>query len=184
MSRAVQLTVAPEAAQVALGEQLSLAITVRHTGRSRTHYRLDVSGIPADWYTLDRPYIALHPAASAQVLLTVHPPARPVTIAGRYTLTVHVQAAEDPDLQTATAVALTVSTGELDMDVQPAEAEGHEATLRITFVNRSSTPTPVQLSASDHEDRLRVRIAPEDTVIDRTGAPPNSSNTQMSPDVW
>src|SRR5437763_1045078 len=158
MSRAVRLTVVPEAAQVALGEQLSLALTVRHTGRSRAHYRLDVSGIPADWYTLDRPYVALQPATSAQVVLTVHPPARPVTLAGRYTLTVQVRAAEGADRQTATAVALTVSTGELDMDVQPAEVEGPEATFRITFVNRSPTPTPVQLSASDHEERLRFRI--------------------------
>src|SRR5919199_789231 len=183
MSRAVQLTVAPEAAQVALGEQLSLAITVRHTGRSRTHYRLDVSGIPADWYTLDRPYIALHPAASAQVLLTVHPPARPVTIAGRYTLTVHVQAAEDPDLQTATAVALTVGTGELDMDVQPAEAEGREATFRITFVNRSPTPTPVRLSASDHENWLRFRSEPEDTVFVPAGGAADPITVHVAPKV-
>jgi hypothetical protein len=183
MSRAVRLTVVPEAAQVALGEQLSLALTVRHTGRSRAHYRLDVSGIPADWYTLDRPYVALHPAASVQVLLTVHPPARPVTIAGRYTLTVHVRAAEDPDLQTATAVALTMSTGELDMDVQPAEVQGPEATFRITLVNRSPTPTPVRLSAADQEDRLHFRIEPEDTVIVPAGGVADPITVHVAPKV-
>jgi hypothetical protein len=181
MSRAVRLTVVPEAAQVALGEQLSLALTVRHTGRSSAHYRLDVSGIPADWYTLDRPYVALQPATSARVLLTVHPPARPVSLAGRYTLTVHVRAAEEPDLQTATAVALMVSTGELDMDVQPAEVEGPEATFRITFVNRSPTPIPIRLSASGQEDRLRVRIEPEDSVIVPAGGAADPITVHVAP---
>jgi hypothetical protein len=166
MSKAVRLTVVPEAAQVTPGEQLSLALTVQHTGRSGAHYCLDVSGIPTDWYSLDRPYIALRPTTSAQVLLTVHPPARPVTIAGRYTLTVQVRAAEDPDLQAATAVALTVrASGGVDMDVQPTEAVGRTGIFHITFLNQMSWPVDVALSAHDAENGLRFRIEPENPVV-------------------
>jgi hypothetical protein len=181
MSDAVRLTVVPDAAEVVPGGQLSLTLTVQNTGHSGAHYRLDVSGIPADWYDLDRSFVALLPGASAQTRLTVHPPASPAAMAGRYTLAVHVRAAEDPAIQPSTVVALTVSTGGLDMDVQPAEVEGCEATFRITFVNRSHTPTPVRLSASDHEDRLRFRIEPEDTVIVPAGEAADPITVHVAP---
>jgi hypothetical protein len=80
-----------------------------------------------------------------------------------------------------TVGALKVSTDELDMDVQPAEVEGHEATFRITFVNRSPTPIPVQLSASDHEDQLRFRIEPEDTVIVPAGEAADPITVHVAP---
>src|SRR5436305_391676 len=56
-----------------------------------------------------------------------------------------------------------------------------EATFRITFVNRSPTPTPVQLLASDHEDRLRVRIEPEDTVIVPAGGTADPITVHVAP---
>jgi hypothetical protein len=125
MAEAVRLTVDPDAAEVAPGDRLCLALTVQNTEHSGAHYRLDVSGIPADWYDLDRPFVALVPGASAQTRLTVHPPVSPDTMAGRYTLAVQVRTAEDPAIQASTGVALTVRTGGLDMDLLP-DKEGVE----------------------------------------------------------
>jgi hypothetical protein len=168
MSDVVRLTVVPEAAQLVPGERLSLALTLQHTGHTDAHYhyRLHVSGVPADWYDLDPPRVALLPAASAQVLLTMHPPADAVACAGRYSLTVQVQAEEDPALQAATVVALTVrSGGGLDMDVQPVEAVGRQGLFGITFLNQLTWPVCVALTARDHENGLRFRIEPATAVV-------------------
>src|SRR5207244_12768919 len=129
--------------------RLSLSLTVQHTGCSGTRYHLEVSGVPATWYDLDPPRVALLPAASAQVLLTVHPPASPVTMAGRYTLTVQVRAGEDPALPASAVVALTVGTGGLDMGVQPAGAVGRKAVFGRPLLNPITLPVVVALAACD-----------------------------------
>ena len=81
-------------------------------------------------------------------------------------------------------MALTVSSGAwLDMGVQLAEVEGREATLHISSVNRSPTPTPVRLARPDQEDRLRVRIAPEDNVIVPAGRAADPITVHVVPKV-
>src|SRR5438067_7203922 len=88
MAQSVRVAVIPEAAQVAPGGQLSVSLTVQNAGGRPTWYRLAVDGIPPDWYSLNRPRISLRPAASTQVLLTVHPPAGTVATDGRYAISV------------------------------------------------------------------------------------------------
>jgi YVTN family beta-propeller protein len=162
----VHLTVAPEAATVELGGQLILSLTIHNASSRVTRFRLDVSGIPKDWYDLDQPRAVLAPFASQRMHLTVHPAGGAATLAGSYALSMQVTAQDDPTNYASAVVALTVGSGAwLDMDVQPAEVEGREAIFRITFVNRSPTPTPVRLAIPDHDDRLRFRVEPEDTVI-------------------
>jgi YVTN family beta-propeller protein len=162
----VHLTVAPEVATVEIGGQLILSLTIHNASSRVTRFRIDVSGIPKDWYDLDQPRVALAPCASERVHLTVHPAGGAATVAGTYALTVQVTAEHAPNNYAAAVVALTVGSGGwLDLDVQPAEVEGREATFRLTFVNRSPTPIPVRLAIRDHEDRLRFRVEPEDTVI-------------------
>src|SRR5437588_489683 len=96
------------------------------------------------------------PAPDVRLPSAVSQPIGAATVAGSYALTVQVTAEDDPTNDASAVVALTVGSGRwLDMGVQPAEVEGREATFRITFVNRSHTPVPVRLAASDREDRLR-----------------------------
>ena len=75
MFQPVRLAVMPETAQVALGGQRTVSLTVENAGGRHIWYRLNVSGVPADCYSLDPPRVSLRPAASAQVLVTVHPSA-------------------------------------------------------------------------------------------------------------
>src|SRR2546421_185296 len=184
MFQPVHLTVVPEAAQVELGGQLTLSLTIRNASRMGTVFRIDVSGIPRDWYDLDQTRASLAPSSHERVHLTVHPTAGAATLAGSYAITVHVTAEDDPTNHASTVVALTVDSGAwLDMSVQPAEVEGREATFRITFVNRSHTPVPVRLAASDREDRLSFRIEPDDTVIVPAGAAADSITVHVVPKV-
>jgi hypothetical protein len=180
----VHLTVAPEAATVEIGGQLILPLTVHNASSRATHFRLEVRGIPPDWYDLDQPRAALAPFASERVHLTVHPAGGAATVVGNYALTVQITAEDAPTSYASAVVALTVGSGAwLDMGVQQAEVEGREATLHITSVNRSPTPTPVRLARPDQEDRLRVRVAPEDTVIVRAGGAADPLTVHAVPKV-
>src|SRR4051794_30707210 len=105
----LRLTVVPEAAQVTLGGQVTLHLTVRNDSGEDARYRFAVSGIPTDWYDLDQLSVCPPPAASAQVLLTAHPPAGAGATAGRYAITVQVTAEDDPAIHTSTVVPLMVS---------------------------------------------------------------------------
>jgi hypothetical protein len=81
-------------------------------------------------------------------------------------------------------VALTVGSGAWwDMGMQLAEVEGREATLPITSVNRSPMPTPVRLARPDQEDRLRLRVAPEDTMIVLAGGAADPITVHVVPKV-
>ena len=165
----------PEAAQVALGGQLAVSLTLQNTSDREACYHLYVSGIPVDWYDLNQPRIALLPAASAQILLAVHPRRGTVAAAGRYALTVQVRAEDDGTLQAAAVVALTVSTAsgvdmpvqptDVDMSVQPTEVEGRAATFRLTYHNHSPAPVAIALLAHDSEERLRFRPEPAEPVV-------------------
>jgi hypothetical protein len=80
--RRVHLTVAPEVATVEIGGQLILSLTIHNASSRVTRLRIDVSGIPKDWYDLDQPRAALAPFASERVHLTVHPAGGAATVAG------------------------------------------------------------------------------------------------------
>jgi hypothetical protein len=121
----VHLTVAPEAAKVELGGRVILSLTIQNAGSMARRCRIDVSGIPKDWYDLDQPCASLAPYSSERVHLTVHPAGGAATAAGSYALTVQVTAEEDPTSSASAVVALTVGSGGwLDMEVQPRRWRG------------------------------------------------------------
>jgi hypothetical protein len=75
--------VAPDEVCLPLDGRRDVMVTVHNTG-SVERYRLDVSGIPAEWYDLDQPRVALPASASALISLAVHLPADATSAASRY----------------------------------------------------------------------------------------------------
>src|SRR5205823_9218246 len=108
MSHTVHLTVAPDEVYLGLGGRRDVMLTVRNAGSSVAHYRLDIRGIPAAWYDLDQPRVALPATASAHVHLAVHPPAGATSTAGSYPITVQVTCEDDPAHRAAAGFVLTV----------------------------------------------------------------------------
>ena len=125
MSHAVHVTVAPDEVYLALGGRRDLMLMVQNTGRSAERYRLEVSGIPAAWYDLDQPRVALPMLARAHVRLALHLPAGATSMAGRYPITVQVTSEDDPTHRASVGFVLIVDSGSgLDMDVRLAKATG------------------------------------------------------------
>jgi hypothetical protein len=170
MSHAVHVTVAPDEVYLAPGGQRDVMLTVQNTG-SVEHYRLDVSGLPAECCDLDQPRLTLPASASADVHLGVHLPADATSTSGRYPVTVQVTSEDDPTRRASVGFVLIVDSGSgLDMDVRPAEATGQDATFQIAFLNQGPAPAVVALTARDREDALCVHIEPPDPVVVPPGA--------------
>src|SRR5207248_9425802 len=101
-------TVSPDEAYLVPGGQRDVALTVQNTSSSVERYHLDVSGVPADWYDLDQPRVAVSPATHASVHLAMHPPAGAPPTAGTYPITLHVTSEDDPAQRAAAGFVLTV----------------------------------------------------------------------------
>ena len=184
MSHTVHLTVAPDEVYLGLGGRRDVMLTVHNAGSRVAHYRLDIRGIPAAWYDLDQPRVALPATASAHVHLAVHLPAGATSTAGRYPITVQVTSEDDPAHRASAGFVLTVGSGSaLDMDVRPEEAAGRDATFHLAFLNQSPAPAVVALAACDSTDALCVHIEPPDPVVVPTGATAVLATVHVSPKV-
>jgi hypothetical protein len=171
MSHAVHVTVAPDEVYLALGGRRDVMVTIQSTSSSVEHYRLDVSGLPAECYALDPPRLTLPASASAHVPLAVHLPAGATNAASQYPVTVQVTSEDDPTQRASVGFVLIVDSGSgLDMDVRPAEATGRDATFQVAFLNQAPAPAVVALTARDRDDALYVHIEPPDPVVIPPGA--------------
>jgi hypothetical protein len=68
----VHLTVAPEAAKVELGGRVILSLTIQNAGSMTRRFRIDVSGIPKDWYDLDQPCASRAPVSKHLSISPAH----------------------------------------------------------------------------------------------------------------
>src|SRR5205809_6838378 len=96
MSHTVHLTVAPDEVYLGLGGRRDVMLTVHNAGSSVAHFRLVIRGIPAAWYDLDQPRVALPATASAHVHLAVHLAACAPSTARRFPITGPVRCERDP----------------------------------------------------------------------------------------
>src|SRR5918911_1171207 len=182
MSHAVFLRVASDEVYLARGGRRDVMLTVQNTGGSVEHYRLDVSGIPAECYDLDPPHLTLPASASAHVHLAVHLPAGATSATGTYPVTVQVTSEDDPTHRASVGFVLLVDSGSgLDMDVRPAEATGRDATFQIAFLNQAPAPAVVALAARDSDDALCVHIEPPDPVVVPPGATAALATVRVRP---
>lgn len=164
ISSPVQLTV--EATQGARGGQLSLLLTIRHSGAVPDRYHVELRDIPRDWYTLDKPTVTLHPGAEERVQLVVYPPGETLAAPDTSAITIRVTSETDPAIHTSAVVALPLhGGGGWRMDLAPSATRGRTGAFRVTLLNQTPRPAAVSLVARDIEGALRIRVDPEGPVI-------------------
>ena len=152
MFQILRLTVTPEETQVAPGGQAVLTLTIQNASSIIDRYRFVISGIPADWFDLDKASVSLFPGTEDRAQLTLHPPAGAGSTAGTYTVTIQAISEDDPTVEASSVVTLVVgSVGQLVMDVLPADVSGPDATFRVTFRNDSNMPYTMAVEARDAE---------------------------------
>ncbi len=161
----VKMAVAPEGGQVIPGGRLTLALTLRNASAIVDRYHVAVTGVPAEWVTLDKTVVSLFPGESERVMVTLAPPAGVATAAGDYPVALTATSEDDPTLTATQAVALTVgAVGQLGMDLLPPDTEGRQGAFRVTFTNGSNRDETVALHARDSEEGLIFMQEPDEPI--------------------
>ncbi len=151
--------------EIGPGGSRRIMLTVTNAGEIVDQYKLSLTGLQEDWYTLVPPSVSLFPGANARVELTLSPPSGKAGRAGNYPFTMMATSSSDPNSSTAADAELRVTTeGKPGMEVRPLRAEGRTASFRVSWKNPSNSPVNIELAARDAEDGLRMFINPVGSV--------------------
>ena len=97
----IALALTSPAIPVDPGKSVSATVTVVNRGRLVDTVRIEVSDLPADWYSVERVEMSLLPGERADIPLALHPPRNAEALAGEYAFTVTVTSREYEDSVTA-----------------------------------------------------------------------------------
>jgi hypothetical protein len=165
MSRPLDPSVTSDVTRVALGGHRTLSFAVQNASSVAERYRVDVRGVPTDWYSLDKTALTLQPNASEEIRLVVHPPDDPPTLAGRYLISLEVTAEEDATQRVSDTILLDVHAADgLSMHLQPTDCAGQSATFEITLLNRSAARVEVPILLRGEDPSFAYRVEPQDPV--------------------
>ena len=165
MALSIRLEGLPATEETGPGGSRRILLTVTNSSEIVDQYKLSLSGLDEDWYTLVPPSVSLFPGASGRVELTLSPPVGRAGRAGNYPFSVQATSSSDPHLSTSGDSVLRITAlGKAGMEVRPLRATGHRASFRVIWKNPSNGPVNIELATRDAEDGLRMFINPVGSV--------------------
>lgn len=143
------LTLTPQTLVATPGQRAEVQIVVTNQGLAVAHWLLDISGLPANWFTLSGKFIQLLPQAQATVQLTIHPPADMTAPAGEYPYRLLLAAPDQPQAEIVAQAQLRVEPfWQMKAELRPQQlnngAAGH-----VTVQNQGNVELRCQLTARD-----------------------------------
>lgn len=147
------------------GAHMSAEVSISNTGTTTQRYRIEVSGMPAEWIRVDRPELELDAGDSAQVLVNFRPARRSDSKPGDYPVTVHVSLKERPE--TALDAHFTVRVlpfSGFGMALENITLANGER-FRLHLHNQGSSILPLTIGGQDKEQKLRYTITPPKVAL-------------------
>ena len=161
MALSIRLEGLPATEETGPGGSRRILLTVTNSSEIVDQYKLSLSGLDEDWYTLVPPSVSLFPGASGRVELTLSPPVGRAGRAGNYPFSVQATSSSDPHLSTSGDSVLRITAlGKAGMEVRPLRASGRRASFRVIWKNPSNGLVNIELATRDAEDGLRMFINP------------------------
>jgi hypothetical protein len=164
----VELTLSARSLEVAAGSVVSVTVEVDNRTSVVDHFRILLSGLPADWYTVTPETLNLNPygargAHTAEAQIALHPPRAPGAEARAWPFTVEA-ISEDRQAQVASAAATLVIEPFQDFVAEPRperRAGRWRARFEAVVRNRGNAPVEVCVSVADDEQACRIDVDPE-----------------------
>ena len=149
------LTLEPAHATLPAGEQTILQIALTNQSVRVDHFRISLSGLPAEWLTLSDNDIQLMPGTTGYLLLTIAPTAGQLLASGDYPFTLFASPLSDLSTQFATEGRLTIPPfARLTADLHP-ERIRTKGTATLTLRNEGNLATTITLAGRDPADEVR-----------------------------
>lgn len=149
--------IAPEVA-VSPGAHTSAELSITNTSDQKRRYRIQVSGMPAEWVRLDRQEVEIAPEEAAQVLINFRPARRSDSRPGDYPVTVRVSQTDDEQAHLEAHFTIRILPyGGFGLALASRQVRDGER-FRLHLHNQGSGVLPLSLSGSDPSGKLRFQI--------------------------
>ena len=130
------------------------------------HFSLEVTGLPAEWVTINPQSVNLMPGAQETAFVRISPPRHSESRAGTQTFSLHVASRVRNQVVNTIAGQLQVEAfHDFTSSLTPERVRaGGEANL--TIVNQGNAPNTYRINAADREEALEFEYAKRPVVIE------------------
>lgn len=168
---ALELAVRETHLEVVPGEEASLDLKVRNTGRTVDRVDFEVAGASGDWTVVEPGSISLLPGAGAAARLVVRPPRDAGVPAGQHVIELRACSAVDASVVAEQRVSVDVAAfDDLRLRMTPPTSRGTTSGLhRVVVENAGNHPVTVSLHGRDREGAGEVAVTLEPPVVELAG---------------
>lgn len=140
------------------GAHMSAEINITNTTKEAQRYRVEVTGMPAEWVRLDRSEIRIEPDQSEQVLINFRPTRRSDSRPGDYKVQVRVTQADKPDQKLdAQMVVRVLPFNGFGMALEkPVLNRGDR--FRLHLHNQGSAPLSLTVACRSRDSLLKFNL--------------------------
>jgi hypothetical protein len=159
----LRVTVAPERADAAPGDNLQFDVTVRNASDIVEHYGVEMLGLPEGSTVRTEPDVAkLRPAETGTLTVRVGLPVQPPAPAGTYVLGALVRSKYRHDVSRCVEVPVELASIEqITVTTSPEVVIGGRAgQYTVEVANGGNAPVRLYLAATDPERRVTVQFQP------------------------
>src|SRR4051812_33701951 len=163
MTLPLRVTVAPERADAAPGDNLTFDVTVRNASDIVEHYGVEMLGLPDGATVRAEPDVAkLRPSESATLSVRVTLPVQPPAPAGTYVLGALVQSKYRHDVSRCVEVPVELAPVEqITVKASPEIVTGgRSGRYTVEAANGGNSPVRLYLAATDPERRVTATFEP------------------------
>ncbi len=141
------------------GAHMAAELSIKNALEDAQIFRVDVTGMPADWVRVDRPQLEIEGGDSAQVLINFRPTRRSESRPGDYPVAIRVASIEKPDakLEAHLLIHILPYSG-FGMGLEnPRIASGER--FRLHLHNQGSAPLSLTISGQDRTGKVQAAIS-------------------------
>jgi hypothetical protein len=182
----LRVTIAPERADAAPGDNLQFDVTVRNASDIVEHYGVELLGLPDGATVRTEPDAAkLRPAESGTLTVRVALPVQPPAPAGTYVVGALVRSKYRHDVSRCVEVPIELAGVEqITVTTTPEIVTGGRGgQFTVQVANEGNSPVRLRLAATDPERRVTTRFQPPSVDLP-PGATAQALLTVSAPLPW
>ncbi len=167
------------------GAHMSAEINITNTADKPQRYRIEVTGMPAEWIRLDHAELLVDSQHSEQVLINFRPARRSDSRPGDYKVLVRVSQADKPDAKLeAVMIVRVLPFGGFGMALEKSVLNRGER-FRLHLHNQGSAPLALTVTTRSQDNDLRFILpAAQSTLMPGARYILSGEITPRKPILW
>lgn len=150
----VDVQINPSLVMVDPGSQASVNVEIYNQSDIVEHYRIQVQGIPVEWFTVPPNRLQLLPGNRGSLPIAFHPPRIPKSTAGTHTFSIRVSSEErGAEIGRGTGMITVKPFHQYTIDMEPKRVR-KRGMVRFILNNQGNAPDSYTIYGRDREEGL------------------------------